>query len=254
MKNKLEYLKYFENFYNKTLNNYIWKDDVIDEKLREKLLTIAYEFFNSLKLNKTEFPNIKENVEIKDIILTGSLANYNYNENSDFDLHILIDFNDINENYEIVKNMLDSKRFIWNLNHQITIKGYDIEVYVQDINEEHNSTGQYSLLNNEWLVKPVHKEPVVKEKEIEKVYSIIHEKIISLENLKTNNINPEKAVKYNNYSKKLFKKIMTMRRNSLKEYGEFSIGNLTFKKLRNSGDIKILKDLINFFYDKIYTQ
>ena len=34
------------------------------------------------------------------------------------------------------------------------IDGYEVEVYVQDDNEPHTSTGVYSILNNEWLTEP----------------------------------------------------------------------------------------------------
>ena len=36
----------------------------------------------------------------------------------------------------------------------ITIKDFDVEVYAQDVNEPHHSTGVYSVKNDEWLVEP----------------------------------------------------------------------------------------------------
>jgi hypothetical protein len=43
-----------------------------------------------------------------------------------------------------------------------------------------------------------------------------------------------------------------MRGESLKEKGEFSIGNLTFKKLRNTGYIEKIINIITKSYDKIF--
>ena len=42
--------------------------------------------------------------------LTGSLANYNWSSFSDVDLHIIVDFSQIDENYELVKGFFDNAR------------------------------------------------------------------------------------------------------------------------------------------------
>ena len=38
---------------------------------------------------------------------------------------------------------------------------YEIELYVQHSGEKHHSSGVYSIINDEWLVEPVRKEPNV---------------------------------------------------------------------------------------------
>ena len=64
------------------LNEDIWLDDgTLKPELSEKLTDIAKVFFNSLKLPDDA---------IKDIIITGSLANYNWSKYSDIDLQILM--------------------------------------------------------------------------------------------------------------------------------------------------------------------
>ena len=76
------------------LNPKIWDGFDLDQEVRENLLTIAQDFYNSTELT----------AEIKDVVLTGSLANYNWSEKySDYDLHILIDFRDINDDITLVK-------------------------------------------------------------------------------------------------------------------------------------------------------
>jgi predicted nucleotidyltransferase len=70
----------------------------------------------------TFYGALKINAPIKDIQLTGSLANYNWTNKSDLDVHILIDFNDIDENVDLVKKALDGQRFIWNTRHKIVIE------------------------------------------------------------------------------------------------------------------------------------
>lgn len=70
------------------LNPKIWKKNskgsyILSPKVREKLLEIAYEFIESLKVD----------VIVSDVHLTGSLVNFNWSQYSDFDLHIIADFN-----------------------------------------------------------------------------------------------------------------------------------------------------------------
>jgi hypothetical protein len=60
-------------------------------------LSITDDFTDNLSL---------EGVEVHDITLTGSNSNYNYNEYSDLDVHVLIDFKDINEDEDLVKKII----------------------------------------------------------------------------------------------------------------------------------------------------
>ena len=127
------------------LNPKIWTDFEINSEVREDLLKIAQDFYGSTDLQ----------ADVDDIILTGSLSNYNWSEKySDYDLHILINFTQVNESVELVKKYADSVKKIWNDAHDIKIKGYEVEVYIQDVSEPHTSTGVFSLLNNKWKVKP----------------------------------------------------------------------------------------------------
>ena len=91
--------------------------------------------------------------QIEDVIMT--LANFNWDENySDIDLHIVVDFNDVNDDVELVKEFFDAVKKKWNDTHKgIRIYGFP-RLYVQDVNEKHTSTGVYSVLYDEWIVEP----------------------------------------------------------------------------------------------------
>ena len=128
-----------------TLNPKIWHNFKIDDEIRESLLKIANDYVEHLEL---------EDTEIDDIMLTGSNSNYNWSEYSDFDLHIIFDFEKINEDTTLVKKYLQTASKLWNEEHDLLIKGYEVEVYAQDINEPHVSSGEFSLLNNKWIKKP----------------------------------------------------------------------------------------------------
>jgi hypothetical protein len=107
------------------LNPKVWDDsDKMITEVRQQLLQIANDFYESVDID----------ADIKDIILTGSLANYNWSEKySDYDLHILIDFKEVSDDIELVKKFVDGARKIWNDNYVLKIEGYEVEVYIQDI-------------------------------------------------------------------------------------------------------------------------
>ena len=86
--------------------------------MSQKLINLAEDFYSSLGFDP----------EIRDIQLTGSLANYNWTDKSDLDVHVLIDFTEIDENFTLVKKAVDGVRFIWNLRHKIKIRVYEVEL------------------------------------------------------------------------------------------------------------------------------
>ena len=49
-------------------------------------------------------------VDIDDIILTGSLANYNWSKFSDVDIHILVDYEEVDDNVDLVREYFMSKK------------------------------------------------------------------------------------------------------------------------------------------------
>ena len=83
--------QYFEEktYYNDTLHPKFWSNDEFDEGVLKDILTIVDDF---VKGDDHVTPEM-----IEDIQLTGSLANFNYSEHSDLDVHILFDFAKINK-------------------------------------------------------------------------------------------------------------------------------------------------------------
>ena len=67
-----------------TLEPQIWQNDTLNPNVRTQLVKIATDFYEGL--------NLPPEVKMKDIIFTGSLANYNWSKFSDVDLHIVLDF------------------------------------------------------------------------------------------------------------------------------------------------------------------
>lgn len=244
--NKKEVLKINEKrvLYKKELCQDIWEDKELLERIRIKLIKIARDFFDGLELE----------TEIIDIHLTGSLANYNYTESSDIDVHIIIDFKDLSNDIEIVKMAVDGQRFMWNTRHNIIIKGHNVELYIQDKLEEHKSSGIYSLLFDEWIIRPKYDPPNIDNEDVKIKYDARCNDIHRLEKISKTNLQPIESEEYYNKAKDLKSRIMKSRKLGLTEDGEFSIENLVFKKLRREGKIKKLIDTISRLYDKIYSQ
>ena len=232
-------------FYNDTLNQKFWSEDnKFDPDIREKLLSITDDFIHNLDL---------EGVDISDITLTGSNSNYNYNEYSDLDVHVLIDFKDINEDEDLVKKALDGPRFVWNLRHNVNLRGHDVEMYMQDKDEPHIASGLYSLKDNKWITEPSYDPPSIdikdvfkKANSIETDVEILKEKILDARG--------EEARELHERANRLKKKISNMRKRGLAREGEFSVENLAFKVLRNTEVIGDLIDIISSSYDRIYTE
>ena len=152
----------------------VWENNQLKPEVLQVLRAIAKDFFDGLELGQ---------IDIKDIILTGSLANYNWSEYSDIDLHILVDFADIDENVKLVKDFFDAKKGMWNSKHDILVMGYEVEIYVQDINEPHKATGQYSVMKGSWNVEPSKVDPVIDWPSISLKYDSLVDQIDMVSNI-----------------------------------------------------------------------
>jgi hypothetical protein len=219
------------------LNPKVWdgssKDIKMNPKVRKALLRISEEFINYLG----------EDVFVEDVILTGSLSNYNWSEYSDFDLHVLIDFNQYGKQSELYKNLFDLKKQVFNDKHNIKIFGYDVELYTQDEDESHYSSGVYSILDDEWLTKPEKVKFALDKDVLKSKIKCWSDKIDSF---------VRDAKKDNDVSKlELIKdKLKKYRKSGLEKKGELSYENLVFKYLRRSGYIGDLMDSLNKVKDK----
>lgn len=206
----------------------IWDENgVMKEDVRKILLLNAKRFI--------EFSDL-ESLDYKDVILTGSMANYNFNENSDLDVHIILDFDQISENEDFVSDFLRMKKTLWNEKMPIQVKGHDVEMYYQDASEPHHSTGTYSILKNEWINEPTKQIVDINSSNIQLKSADLMNSIDDLVDMKDRGVFLEK---YN----RLKDKIKKMRQSGLENEGEFSSENLAFKVLRNTGYLGKLVDL-----------
>ena len=199
--------------YHEELNPTVWDGRELKLEVRYKLLEIAKRFIEYL-----EVPNF----QLKDIILRGSLVNYNYTAYSDFDLHIVTDFSTLD--CDITEAFYLAKKKIWNDEHDIIIRGHEVELYVEDKDAKNISAGTYSVLDNKWLSVPKYQQPDIDDRAV---------------NAKARDIMTQinRAIKSGNVEDitRLQDKIKSLRQAGLDRAGEFSTENLAFKIIRNKG-------------------
>ena len=226
-----------------TLEPRIWKDGAPEEirpLIRERLMKIAQDFIDGLPVE----------VDIQDVTLTGSLANYNWSNYSDVDLHIIVDFLSVDENRVLVKAFFDNARMKWNNKHQIRAKGYDVEIYVEDSREHHASSGVYSLMNDNWIKRPRKYRNNVDFPSARRKADDLEFQVNIVNNLITAG-KPDLAMRN---IKRLKEKIKNMRMAGLEStQQEFSVENIAFKILRRNGTLDQLENMKNNVYDKIMT-
>jgi len=223
-----------------TLNPKIWenfktpKSSKMKPKVLNGLTKIAEKFIDYLD----------KNVIVEDIILTGSLSNFNWSEYSDFDLHIVFDFSQYGKQSELYKELFNLKKQIFNDKHNIKIFGYDVELYSQDSEETHTSSGVYSIMNEEWVVIPEKQKPKIDKDILQcKIKNWIEKLDSVIEASHKKNADSDKL-------QKIKDKVKEYRKSGLEKDSEFSYENLVFKYLRRSGYIEKLFNLQNKVIDK----
>ena len=214
-----------------------WGAGKFNPKIARRLEKITAEFLEGTGIE----------IAMKDLRLTGSLANYNWSKYSDIDLHIVVDFSKIDENTELVKGFFDGARMRWNDLHNITVYGHEVEIYVENAGEVHKSSGIYSLLDDEWIIEP-------SPDKIDFDYITARKKADGIEtevNLvdKFVTTNPRAAVKSID---RLKTKIRRMRQAGLNSReSEYSAENIAFKILRREETLNKLNDMKYDAYDTV---
>lgn len=199
------------------LNPKLWNNNKLDADVFRALNRIGKEWAN--------FANIPKSA-IKDVILTGGNANYNYTKFSDLDLHLVVDKEQI-DCPSVLDDYLQSKKQLWALTHDIKVKGQPVELYAQDYRDPfREGQGIYSLQSNKWLQEPTKYKINRNHPEVTRKVKELIFQIDSLINSNSNDISAFKNLK---------QKLRGMRASAIEKGGESAPENLVFKELRNRG-------------------
>ena len=221
------------------LNKQIWQNDKLNSNVRTKLIKIADDFFKEL--------NLPSEVKMKDIIFTGSLANFNWSEYSDIDLHIVLDFSQIEAEDKFKEDFFYAQKALWNQAHDITVFKYPVELYVQDIKAKLVASAVYSVKKDKWVLQAKREEFKVNKKVIKQKADRF------IDNLKDirNDYKENQLQSVVDKVQKLKDKIKNYRTSGLEKGGEYAIENLVFKTLRRTPFMDILDSYKAKAYDKL---
>lgn len=208
-----------------TLNPLIWNDDnTLKPEVAEKAKEVAQIFVDILTEN-----GIK--IKIMDIYLVGSNANYNYNESSDIDIHLIADPSlDCNDQH--LKLIYNAYKTLFNRKYDISFKGINVEVYVE-MGTPGISGGVYSIRYDKWIKEPDRND--IPEIDQEAVGQGLNDWTKRYEEITASPTLEE----IENYIDELY----NLRINSISNEGEFGTGNLIFKEVRRAGILDNLKEL-----------
>lgn len=212
--------------FHEDLNPQLYLGGKMRSDIRQKLLDIAEHFQGFLGV---------ENLALKDITVSGSNAAYSYTPHSDIDLHLIVDFTHL-PNDDVYRELFDAKKWQYNEWHDIKVKGYDVELYVQDAAQPHTSLGEYSVLHDEWNRIPTKQRANLDDVATRMKYEKLKE--LAVRALAAND---------EQFLNMVLDIVKRYRRAGLAEKGEFGPENLAFKLLRKSGLFKKLWDLKRSF-------
>ena len=223
----------FELETHKTLNQKIWDNFNLKHEILCKLTEIADVFMDTLQIQA---------LPLTDVVFTGSLANYNYTDKSDIDLHLVVDFDTLGISPEdFIQKYFNAKKTEFNQKHDITIYDYPVELYVEDVSSPAKASGRYSIITESWLKTP---KGFTEDQEIELGDNEVLQDLVKC-------INAVTASK-GNYedAETLLGEIYNLRASGLEHEGEMSIENMIFKALRNEDYIEKLKKYMDNEIDR----
>jgi hypothetical protein len=205
------------------LNPKLWRGDILKPDVRESLLRFGRAWQGYAKIPEEA---------VHDVLFVGGNASYYYGEDSDIDVHLLIDKASLGHG-EIIDEFLDDRKSLWTMKHNVTVRGYPLEPYAQDLSESvPQGQGVYSLIHETWIDRPVltKYDP---DHDAQLARKVVHWKRTI-----------DKAIEDGGaeHLSMLKEKLKDMRTRAIKSGGELSQNNLVFKELRNSGYLDRLKE------------
>lgn len=210
--------------YHTRLSPKVWRKGKILPELRDNILNLANQF--------VVFSGVAPR-RVKDIVLTGSIANFNYTKFSDIDVHIMTDISGMND------EDLYRKKVEWtNLHKGLHHNRLPLEFYIHDRTSPlSEDQGIYSVTKDKWIKAPTHLDDVSILTDPLLINKLEHYiEYIKKGLLKKGTIDTISAFK---------QKLWRMRSTGLEREGEFSMENVIYKDLRNRGLIEKLNTRLN---------
>jgi len=108
-----------------TLNQAIWDENKeLKPEVKSKLELIVDKFKERLKEDGVD-------IDIDDVIIVGSNANYNYTDKSDIDLHLVADLSLYEGKEDLAQVVYNAYRRLFNNKFDPMIYGHEVELYIE---------------------------------------------------------------------------------------------------------------------------
>jgi len=154
-----------------TLNQDLWdENNKLKPEVKEKLDLIVEKFKERLKEDGVD-------INVDDVVLVGSNANYNYTDKSDIDIHLIADLSLYKGKEDLAQVVYNAYRRLFNDKFDPMIYGHEVELYVEPKEEVDDTmkikplesltedTGEYYVLsisdrggNSDYIKGPMTKE------------------------------------------------------------------------------------------------
>jgi predicted nucleotidyltransferase len=211
------------------LSDKVWSNGNLKPEIANALGRIAKRFLKEIEID----------LDVEDIILTGSYAGRTWGPGSDLDLHIVADLSSYDDP-EAIKQACKLAKFKWEEEHDISILGIPVEVYVEGLDEDPpEATGRWSIPGNSWVLEPPTEGPAFDESKVSRKVMDFREVIRRAE--ETRKEGPIIAA---------MKRITKMRRAGLERDGELSGENLAYRVLRRTGELQAAWDMVHDIVDR----
>lgn len=208
------------------LNPLLFENDELKPEVKEAIEKIAEQFINGLKEDKIKF-------YLEDIVLVGSNVSYNYTKDSDLDIHLIANSDELKCPDDLYPLLYSAYRSIFNSNYDLTIKGIPAEIYVEMDKPTGKSNGIYSIYNG-WIKHPVQEDiPELDTKAFDQLFNKWESQYFDIIE------NVTDVDKIDDFIEDVY----DLRKNSIAKDGEYGLGNLVFKEFRNLGYLDNLKEL-----------
>ena len=223
------------------LNQKLFDGDHLKPEVREKAEEIINEFLKILAEDEVR-------LIVRDVILTGSNASYNYTKDSDIDLHIIADTKSFEESADVYAKLYRAYGRIFGNKFEISFYGIPVEIYVETESNPVVSNGIYSVMFDKWVKEPsAIAIPEIDQKAINKAAKPwIDEAKVLIKEVDDNVADGEEEI--DDYITRIYE----LRQKGIYSAAgnEYSTENLIFKEVRNAGLLDRLKKLKNVLISK----
>lgn len=128
-----------------TLNPLLWtKDNELKPEVHDKIEEVVDIFKEMLNDDGID-------IDIKDVVILGSNASYNYTDNSDLDVHIIASIKDDELDYKLA--LYEAYKSLFNTKYDVVFYDVPVELYVEANEVGAQSNGIYSIYKG-WIKEP----------------------------------------------------------------------------------------------------